>query len=192
MCLIIQEFRYSYNIKCNKTYLICCSWRMFYTGDSSGKKGNKHKKCTNQQAVNFPKWKEWTGSHPDSIHHDFQLAPFYKLAAIYEQGEGTCNIKWITTKTITEATQVRSNKHTDYMIIIILVTWGIFIPVQFRQAVVVLNITCMRKYWQNLNSFSTPRIFPWNKCNKATHLPRLNGESEQENFNCSIHYITRM
>jgi len=118
-CLIIQEFRYVYNIKCNKTYLICCSWRMFYTGDSSGKKGNEHKKCTNQQAVNFPKWKEWTGSHPDSIHHDFQLAPFYKLAAIYEQGEGTCNIKWITTKTITEATQVTSNKHTDYMIIII-------------------------------------------------------------------------
>lgn len=29
-------------------------------------------------------------------------------------------------------------------------------------------------------------------CNKATHLPRLYGQCEQENFNCSIPYITRM
>ena len=117
--LIIQEFRYFYSIKSDKTYLICCSWRMFYTGGSSCKKGSKYKKSTNQQVVNFPKWKEWTGSHPDSIHHDFQLAPFYKLAAIYEQGQGICNIKWITAKTITGATKVRSNKHTDYMKIMI-------------------------------------------------------------------------
>jgi hypothetical protein len=53
---------------------------------------------TDQQAVNFPKWMEQTGNHPDSTHHGCQLAPFCKSAATYEQEEGICKMRWITLK----------------------------------------------------------------------------------------------